>query len=462
MKVSTIKSNWLAKGGFRLDCSPYLGGAIETEILLEELPVRKDTLGSVTKAVYHAGRESRQWVEDSLHGVRFLGAGQLQRADFSNLPFISKAQVRSTPAFIVRQSWTLITRSGTIGKMAYCRSEMDGLAVSEDVLRVVPDPEKIPSGYLYAFLSSKFGVPLITSGTYGAIIQHLEPSHITGLSVPRFGDAIEQEIHELVEEAARLRSEANELRSTTILDLIGVVGMRPLQTEDKITASPYCVVPNTKLGPRIDTNFHSASHYAALARLEQSRFGTTTVGALAKSVVEMPRFKRVPMSDSDLACNLFGTGDLGNVDPQPISRIAAFPGWQSYSVSPNTVLIPRSGQLNGIIGTAILPIGDLQEGVVSEHAIRLNAATEELAGFLYLALNLLEGRIQLKARAFGGSIPTLDVHNLSSVLVPNIKDSEMMRIGRFGFKVSELRTTAIRIERKARDLVENQIMQRTT
>ena len=54
-------------------------------------------------------------------------------------------------------------------------------------MKVVPDPGRIPPGYLYAFLSSKYGVPQIVGGTYGAIIQHIEPQHIANLPVPRFG-----------------------------------------------------------------------------------------------------------------------------------------------------------------------------------------------------------------------------------------------------------------------------------
>ena len=75
-------------------------------------------------------------------------------------------------------------------------------------MKVVPDEAKIPPGYLYAFLSSKFGVPLVVSGTYGAIIQHIEPEHIASLPVPRFGDEIEIEIAKLIDSAANARSEA--------------------------------------------------------------------------------------------------------------------------------------------------------------------------------------------------------------------------------------------------------------
>ena len=59
VKTSTIHSTWLPKGGYRLDCSPYFGGAIEIEILLEELPVRKDALVKVTKAIFNGPKFSK-------------------------------------------------------------------------------------------------------------------------------------------------------------------------------------------------------------------------------------------------------------------------------------------------------------------------------------------------------------------------------------------------------------------
>ncbi|WP_419650104.1 hypothetical protein, partial [Thiolapillus sp.] len=65
--------------------------------------------------------------------------------------------------------------------MAYARPDMDGVACSEHVMRVVPNESLIKPGYLYAYLSSRFGVPIVVSGTYGAIIQHIEPHHIAEL-----------------------------------------------------------------------------------------------------------------------------------------------------------------------------------------------------------------------------------------------------------------------------------------
>lgn len=199
-----VRSAWLEKEGRRLDCGPYMSGALEAKEALDQLNVRKMPLRDVTVDIFHSGREGRRWVDSPEYGVPFLGSSDILRADLSTLPLLSKKQIQRNPKFTLGPGWTLITRSGTIGRMAYVRPDMVGMACSEDVLRVVPDESKIPPGYLYAFLSSKYGVPLIVSGTYGAIIQHIEPGHVAVLPVPRFDDDFESGIHQLVEQASSL------------------------------------------------------------------------------------------------------------------------------------------------------------------------------------------------------------------------------------------------------------------
>ena len=70
--------------------------------------------------------------------------------------------------------------------MAFARPDMDGMASSQHFMRVA---EKIPPRYLYAYLSSKFGVPLVVDGTYSAIIQH-----IADLLVPKLGKEVKQRV----------------------------------------------------------------------------------------------------------------------------------------------------------------------------------------------------------------------------------------------------------------------------
>ncbi|MEW6733541.1 MAG: restriction endonuclease subunit S [Acidobacteriota bacterium] len=206
MITKIIPSIWLQQNGRRLDCGPYLSGALEARVQLERLSVPKQLLREVTKegtaGIFNGPRFAREYVNNPSFGIPFLGSTEILWADLSVLPLLSKKQVAEHPELIIHPGWTLITCSGSIGRMAYARPDMEGMVGTQHFMRVVPDTTKIPSGYLFSYLSSKYGVPLIVGGTYGAIIQHIEPNHISDLPIPRFGESLENRAHELVEKAA--------------------------------------------------------------------------------------------------------------------------------------------------------------------------------------------------------------------------------------------------------------------
>jgi type I restriction enzyme, S subunit len=211
-QIKSVPSTWLGKNGRRLDCGPYMSGAIEAKELLKKhpnIPLRDLTIGH-NGGIFNGPRFPRVYVEDSENGVPFLGSTDILDADLSFVSLLSKKQVKRNPALVLYEGWTLITCSGTIGRMAYSRSDMKGMAGSQHFMRVVPDTEKIRPGYLYAYLSSRFGVPIVVSGTYGAIIQHIEPHHLSDLPVPRLGE-VEDQANDLIQSAADLRVEAGEI-----------------------------------------------------------------------------------------------------------------------------------------------------------------------------------------------------------------------------------------------------------
>lgn len=226
-----VRSSWLEEGGRRLDCNPYMSGALEARDALKLLKARKEKLKDVTTGIFHAGREGRLWVDSDEFGVPFLGSGDILHSDLSVLPYLSKKQVERNPQFLLKEKWTLITRSGSIGRMAFVRPDMAGMACSEHVLRVAPDETKIPPGYLYAFLSSKYGVPLVVSGTYGAIIQHIEPEHIAALPVPRIGCELEERVAHMVEQAGNDISESARLHTEATTRLLSEVGLSDLRDD---------------------------------------------------------------------------------------------------------------------------------------------------------------------------------------------------------------------------------------
>jgi type I restriction enzyme, S subunit len=459
-QCKVIPSTWLDNNGRRLDCGPYLSGAVEAKERLKRHrtePLRKLT-GGHDGGIFNGPRFPRIYVHNPTNGVPFLGSTDILDADLSFVSLLSKKQVEKNPALVLDEGWTLITCSGTIGRMAYARSDMKGMAGSQDFMRVVPDVEKINPGYLYAYLSSRFGVPLIVSGTYGAIIQHIEPHHIAGLSVPRLGD-IEDQAHDLIQKAAELRTEASSLIKESIRRMEDAAELPHLDHHGSESSGfDVGTVPSGALLGRLDALFHSRYHQEVTEAVAGSSSGAISVGKIAISIVEPTRFKRLPVDNEAFGVPFFGTTALMWADPKPSYFLSKRQkGVEEYLVTHSNVLIPRSGQLSGLIGTAVLPYGRMVGGGVTEDAIRINCNSKKDAGYLFVALRSEYGRRQLKARACGSSIPHLNVHQIAKVIVPKLNNEKRDELGEMGLRTTELRDQAIIIEDQARSLVERAI-----
>lgn len=155
---------------------------------------------------------------------------------------------------------------------------------------------------------------------------------------------------------------------------------------------------------------------------------------------------------------MFNTASIMRADPETSDYLSPrTKGLDGLIVNDTTVLVPGDGQLNGIIGHPILPIGDVVGGAVNNHAIRLFCSKEEIAGFLFAALSSEYSRRQLKARAYGSSIPSLDEAAVSGVVLPTFQPKRMEELGRRAFAVRTARHEAVIKEREARSVLERWI-----
>ena len=465
MKAKPVPSAWLEQQGRRLDCGPYLSGAMEAKLLLQGLPGHCAELRDLTRGhdggIYNGPKFARTYVSDSTYGVPFLSSSSMLHAEFQHVDLLRESDAVSGRLAYLRldEGMTLISCSGTIGRMAYVRPEMAGMWSSQHVLKVVPNPNAVLPGYLYTFLSGRFGVPLVVGGTYGAIVQHIEPGHIADLPVPLAPEAVQEEAHRLVTEAADLRTGASAELRAVVRAIEEAAGLPPLDVRCGGARPDTSLVKASALSARMDGLFHSQYHQSALEPLLRlPAGGRTTVGILADRVFWPPMFKRIRVEDPRYGVPFFGTSALMRADPDAsylLSRRTA--GFDGLFVDETTVLIPRSGQLSGIIGHPVLPYGDAVGGAVTEDAIRLFCPNEATAGYLLACLSSEYGRRQLKVRAFGSSIPHLDESRVSGVVLPRLDDEQMEGLGRRAFAVRTARHDAVTRERVARALVEHWI-----
>lgn len=450
-----IPSIWLENNGHRLDCGPYMSGAVEAKELLKRLNTEK--LSHVTADIYHAGRESRLWVDSEEHGVPFMGSTDILAADLSYLPLISKKQVASNPRFTVGKGWTLVTRSGTVGRMAFARPDMDGVACSEHVMRVVPNEEVIKPGYLYAYLSSRFGVPIIVSGTYGAIIQHIEPHHIADLPVPRLGE-IEDQAHDLIYQAAKAHVESIELRQKAGALANKVCGF-PQKLAPAARVFAYSSASSSSVLRRLDATFHNPiAQKAEELVIAGNGIALSSAGVFG---YESNRMKQVFVEEGYGTPFITSGGIFSKtITPERYLRNQLLGEDETWRINEYDTLVARSGQVGGIIGRGVWADSRLDGFAASPHILRLRPTSEEFPpGYVYAFLCLTDVGYQLLARtAAGSSIPFLPLDAVLEIKIPTTPSlQQRQEIDELVKRSGELRKQSQELEREAVALVERAI-----
>lgn len=461
MKTAIIRSSWMPGYGYRLDCQPYLGGALEAKLLLEDLPLRKDKLSTLTAGfdggIYNGPQFVRRYVETPEHGIRFMTGSSMLLADLSGISLLSKRDAAGPKLrhLKLQRGMSLISCSGTIGKMAYARREMDGIWSSQDVLKVVPDPKKIPSGYLYAYLCSKFGVPLVVSGTYGAIIQHLEPEHIASLPVPRLGDALEHEIHNLIEEADELRTKAGKRKQDSIAAFVKLCHL-PQLTPIIEYSTPYLgSASSANLAERMDSTYYIAPCVEARTAFDGvgRRWQSKTLGDVAEVFIPTI-FKRLYADNPEFGYPYITGADVFCIRPTSTQYLMRKVAHENrLLLQKGMILLHEAGQRYGLIGRGVMVGRTLDGFACTNNMVRLIPKDAAETGYIFAVLSSEHGVRLLKREAAGSSIPHLDSDRVASVKIPWPDKSIRSQVAALAHEARECWDRADELEREADDKV---------
>lgn len=458
-RARIVRSGWLEEGGRRLDCNPYMSGALEARDTVRKLTARKDPLHSLTSGhaggIYNGPMFKRNYVESPKYGVPFISSGSMLLADLSTLPLLRKKDAESSRlAYLRLQSGTtLISCSGTIGRMTYVRPDMEGIWSSQDVLKVVPDPARIPEGYLYAFLTSRYGVPLVVAGTYGAIIQHIEPEHIANLDVPRFSETEEREIHSKVVLAAELRGRAAEDLQVVTKEFDELFPDLDLQERPNLSVAS---VRAEELRLRMDAEYHNPR--AVRIRGTLSLAPHSSVDAWCDNIFLPGIFKRIHVDGAEFAAPYFTGYSLYWNEPEPKGYLSkATKLFDQVSLKEGMILVQAFGQEGGLTGRPVWVGRHLNNATTTHMLVRLIVQDRNKAAYLYGFLNSLLAYRQISCLTYGGSIPHFDVAGIKTVLIPRLAPEKEAEIARKVLSAVAARDEALQLELDAREIVESLI-----
>ncbi|WP_051617249.1 restriction endonuclease subunit S [Desulfonatronovibrio hydrogenovorans] len=195
----------------RLDASYHIPVIDSIMRLLKKKALAVTVIGNpkISKRIIHPARFARVYVKEG-QGVPFFSGKQICELDPSTKKYLSLAKHRDRVEHDLKltANMTIITRSGTIGKVALVPEHWNELIASDDIIRVEPSSPEI-GGYLFIFLASEYGRELLLRFMYGSVQKHIEDHHVAQTPVPLLKDSsVQSKINRLALEANAKRTEA--------------------------------------------------------------------------------------------------------------------------------------------------------------------------------------------------------------------------------------------------------------
>jgi len=449
MKVAITKNSWLKDSDLRLDAAFHLSAGQLTLKAFKKANITTKPLNKVTERIFYGGRSRRNYVNSLENGLPFIKGADIIKADFSNLKIISKKRTANLNDYFLEEGWTVITRSGTIGNSAYVNKDFIGKAASDDIIRIVP--KSVPAGFLYAFLSSKNGKELLTHGTYGAVIQHIEPEHIQNIPVPIFPEDKQLEIHNLIVESAELRVEANLHLNNAISLFESSIGTTAVTMSNQTDIVRFAKVKSFLT--RFDGQYQIITKKLDEERTKEYPY--IKIKHLAKKIYVGNRGKR---NYIESGVPFLSSSDMMLFNPKRYAKQISTrtPNLDGLLVNRDEILISRSGT----VGNIVLVGDDLKNCAVSEHALRLVIDENKIAPqYVFCFLKTKQGKTYMEASAFGSVIITLNEELIGNIEVPIINDIDKDAIVKLINDYQKKMDASTLKENQAIQLVENEIEQ---
>ena len=210
----TSKASAMSSAGRRLEAHYHNPLARGAEQAIQSGARRIDALDNLVERVYVPGRFKHIYGDD---GVPYLDSAQILEVapDVDKRVLSLKGEKRND--YLVNAGTLLMPCSGQlhgiIGSVVLATRWHENKVLTNHILRVVPksNPE-IRIGYLQMVLSHPLlGRPRILKSAFGSSVPEIALGDVEALTVPRLRSVVEGGIADMMEEASKLRTQADEL-----------------------------------------------------------------------------------------------------------------------------------------------------------------------------------------------------------------------------------------------------------
>lgn len=447
MKIGHIHRMSMNPCGLRFDSSYHLSDGVTVKRDIAASPYPLMLIGKAAERIFIGGRARRVYVKDRNHGIPFLSSSDILQADLENVKLASKKYTPNIEEMTLQKGWTLITRSGTIGNCAFANAKHAQKLASEHVIRLVPN-NILRQGYIYAYLASKPGYSLLTQGTFGAVIQHIEPAFVASLPIPVLPEVFQQEVDDLIQESASNRDEASVLLEKAINVLDKELGFDDTENNIGIITSKNVFSKFT----RFDAQYQLGNK--SLKESSDLHIASKKIDSFASKIFIGNRGKRYYVKNNGIP--FLSSSDMMLANPVRFSKMISkrTPGINDMLVKSGYILISRSGT----VGNTIIVGEALANCAVSEHAMRLVIDPAKIAPeYVFTFLLSKQGQRHVKFLPYGSVIVTLGEDFLANIDLPIVDKDKYESIVQMIKSYVLLRDKSIEQENKAISMVEQEI-----
>ena len=450
IKAASLKASLLFGGARRMEAESFLGSGFGSRLAIEAKAsgwVRFETLG-------------RTWQPGRLKGIQvgpefgtpFLAATQVFDMRPVARKWLSLDRTGDHAERVLVPGTILVTCSGDVGRATLAHRTTVGLLVSHDLLRV--EASEGWWGWLYAYVRSPTIRAMMKAAQYGHIIKHLETQHIDDLPVVVPTDAVRKTCQDEAELVLRARNEANS-RMAEAEELFASRFHSPKNTAEQesgfVRRASQTLFSDRR---RFDAGCYNPQQAEIELTLKQRAASWETLGEIGCEIWLPNRFKRVPAEDG---VELINSSSIFEINPDTGRKVApdGIEDRNKGFVKRDWLMMSRSGQVYGLLGSVALATERHEHKVVSDDVIRISTAGKIDPGYLYVALaHGSLGRPRVKSLAYGSSIPHIEPEDLKRFAVPRIDLDVEAQIGRLARRAFELWSQADQAEARLAEIAD--------
>ena len=466
MKAGSVSSSNILAQGKRADALFHLSEGVSVRREISKSPYEIKAIGDVSERIFYGGRAKRAYVTMRERGIPFLSSSDILQYDLSTVKLVSKKYTAAINEMSLDEGMILISRSGTIGNTAFANKTHLGKLASEHVMRVVTNSE-MKGGFIYAYLSSRYGHSLLTQGKFGGIIRHIEPDFVSSIPIPRFPESIQKAVDDLMSESAMLREEYATLYDKAISVFKSKSNLGDISLEEYNYYGPRsadrgitCFVKSKKLTD-LKTSIHAFNHSSRNEALKKRILSIVNCRSLIDCLTDdgffsTGSFPRIEVEEGK-GVRLINQRDIFDFRIKGKS-ISARNVRLNNMVEKDEIIIAGVGTLgeNETFCRCVYANDSLVGALVSGEFIRMKAK-DVPSGYLYLWLSSEYGFRLIRSTQAGTKLCRPIHRLLAQIPVPILSDEEMNEINDMVISSQNKLALAIKKESEAIAIVEREI-----